>query len=264
MESLEKMIERFDKICYTLDENDILKINKEDPSAGVHNVISNINQHCFGVKILEGLDGQFEIEMFYITNKKSLKGDIILLPLKDRDYFDLLLYFCFLLTDWHEDIDAISAFNTFQTKLRSGLEKSGFFTTTSFELEQFKNQNAVMLSTAPKGIIKVDLINRTKYYRDFFNNNFKKQILENNEYVYLMLNDETGLVKIGYSKNPIYREQTLHSKEPCVFLIAFWNCEKCIERELHQKFRLKRVRGEWFKLNFRDLREIELLMHMYE
>lgn len=221
MDKYEKIALRFEGICFALENDDILKFNQEDTTAGIHNVISRINKHCFGVKILERVDGKFVVEMFYITNEPHLKGDIIILPLNDIDYFDLLLHFCFCLTDWYQDLDAINTFNIFQTKLRSGLEKYGFFTTTSFELEQFSGKEGIMISAAPKGIIKIDLINRTKFYRDFFSNNFSSQILEGENYVYLMLNDETSLIKIGYSKNPKYREQTLHSKEPSVFLIAF-------------------------------------------
>ncbi|MES2380034.1 MAG: GIY-YIG nuclease family protein [Bacteroidota bacterium] len=262
MATLEEIQYRFDKVCFTLLESDILEINKQDPGAGVNNVISKINRHCFGVRVYEGKD-RYEIEMFYITNFEKLKGDIICLPLKDPNYFDLLLHFCLSLTDWYPELDAINCFNTFQTKVRSCLEKFGFFTTTTIELEPFQGKNGVMISNSQKGIINVDMINRTDFYRNFFNKNFEIKILNDQEYVYLMVNDETALIKIGTSKNPRFREKTLHSSEPRVFLIALWRCKKGFEKELHQKFATKRIRGEWFRLSFRDLGEIELFMKNY-
>jgi hypothetical protein len=77
------------------------------------------------------------------------------------------LGFCIILSNDYDDIDAINAFNIFQTELRSFLEKSGFTTTTSLELKRFREQHAVIIGTLLRGIKNVTLIDRaTNLYLD--------------------------------------------------------------------------------------------------
>jgi len=258
MEHSDNIPDRFNEVCFTLSREDILKLDEAD-NGPINNVISRINRHCFGVKLFDDEKG-VAAEMFYINYDNELKGDIICLDLNDPDYFQLLLRFCIMLSNDYDDIDAINAFNIFQTKLRSFLEKRGFSTTTSLELKRFRGQHAVIMGTSPRGIKNIIVIDRVEFYRDFFNNNFDTDPVTDKEYVYLMLNDDTSFIKIGTSKKPRYREKTLHSQEPNIHIIALWCCSKVIEKELHKKFDNKRVRGEWFRLTFADLKEIEDFM----
>ena len=76
-------------------------------------------------------------------------------------------------------------------------------------------------------------------------------------FVYLAKNSRNGLYKIGYSKNPEQRENTLQSEEPEISMEAIYDGTRKIEEELHQKFSAKRVRGEWFKLDEGDVLSIK-------
>ncbi len=73
-----------------------------------------------------------------------------------------------LLARHYQEVDALDAFNTFQTKLRGFLEKQRFRTVSSLELAQSKGKDIVMLSAAPRGLFKIDPINKKSFYRDFF------------------------------------------------------------------------------------------------
>ena len=170
MEHLDKMDKRFLEVNFTLSREDILKLDQED-NGPIHNVISGVNRHCFGAKLFDDELG-LAVEMFYINNDTQLKGDIICLNLDDPDYFHLLLSFCNMLAINYEGIDAISAFNILQTKLRSFLEKRGFLTTTTLELEKLPKGHITLVGITPRGIKNVTLINRVKFYRNFFNNNY--------------------------------------------------------------------------------------------
>jgi len=75
-----------------------------------------------------------------------------------------------------------------------------------------------------------------------------------------MVNKETSLIKIGFSKDPFYREKTLQSREPEIHRIAYWKAPRYIEAELHKKYKEKRIRGEYFRLNIKDLHEINRFM----
>lgn len=77
-------------------------------------------------------------------------------------------------------------------------------------------------------------------------------------YVYLIKSDNN--YKIGISTNPIKRFKTIQSAIPfnieIIHLIESCDYKK-IERELHKKFYFKRINGEWFDLNNKDIEFIK-------
>lgn len=81
-------------------------------------------------------------------------------------------------------------------------------------------------------------------------------------FVYLMVDTINSFHKIGISNKPHYREKTLQSEKPTIELI----CSKefpsrtiaeSIEKALHEAFSSKRIRGEWFDLNIKEIDEIK-------
>lgn len=68
-------------------------------------------------------------------------------------------------------------------------------------------------------------------------------------FVYLVLDERTGLVKIGRAKDPSARERTLQSENPRVVMLFSSPASAELERELHQDYAQFRVRGEWFRLS---------------
>jgi len=80
-------------------------------------------------------------------------------------------------------------------------------------------------------------------------------------YVYLMLDSKNGYYKIGISNEPEWREKTLQSEKPSIKLIAakkFINRRIAanIEKALHDSYSHRRKRGEWFQLDQEDIDEI--------
>lgn len=71
---------------------------------------------------------------------------------------------------------------------------------------------------------------------------------------YLMIDEASGLIKIGRSRDPQFREHTLGAQIPRIKLIAV--CADDVESVLHEKYKSKRVRGEWFNLSDRDVNSI--------
>jgi hypothetical protein len=71
--------------------------------------------------------------------------------------------------------------------------------------------------------------------------------------VYVMHNTQSGYYKIGCSKTPTVRERTLQSQEPTIELIATYPGSYQNEKELHEHFADKRIRGEWFTLSPSDI-----------
>lgn len=80
--------------------------------------------------------------------------------------------------------------------------------------------------------------------------------------VYLMNDTSNGYYKIGMSNNPEFRESTLQSEKPTIVKV----CHKkypsrkiahAFESALHHVYESKRIRGEWFRLNEKDIWEIK-------
>jgi hypothetical protein len=72
---------------------------------------------------------------------------------------------------------------------------------------------------------------------------------------YLMLDILRGFYKIGKSRNPQIRENTLQAEVPTIELLHV--IQDDIESYLHKKFDLQRVRGEWFSLSQADINYIK-------
>jgi hypothetical protein len=83
-------------------------------------------------------------------------------------------------------------------------------------------------------------------------------------YVYLMTNNEM-LCKIGYSKDPAQRLKQIAREEEEVYLhCRIPSDDMCLlEYQLHQRFRVKRVRGEWFSLSHEEKTEIIAMGEIY-
>jgi hypothetical protein len=71
--------------------------------------------------------------------------------------------------------------------------------------------------------------------------------------VYVMLDDNTGYYKIGRSIKPRVREKTLQSEKPTIKMLFHHEATHKDEKDLHEKFSEKRIRGEWFDLSGSDL-----------
>ena len=71
---------------------------------------------------------------------------------------------------------------------------------------------------------------------------------------YLMTDSDTGATKIGRSINPPKRERTLQSEKKEISLLMV--CDKDVEKKLHNKYSHKHIRGEWYNLSDKDIKEI--------
>ena len=70
-----------------------------------------------------------------------------------------------------------------------------------------------------------------------------------------ILTDETGLYKIGKSKDVKRRVRSLMIGNPNIRLVA--RIPKDVESVLHDLFKEKRVAGEWFRLTKSDLERVK-------
>jgi hypothetical protein len=71
--------------------------------------------------------------------------------------------------------------------------------------------------------------------------------------LYVMIDHHTGHYKIGRSNSPTKREATLLSQKSSIELLFFFPGTINQEKMLHEIFKDKWVRGEWFDLTNNDL-----------
>ncbi|OPB92597.1 GIY-YIG nuclease family protein [Elizabethkingia occulta] len=265
MPEVAEIQKQFENSYFILNEELIYLLNIDDQTGLLNNVINGLNRECFGIRLFENEDEPIFIEIFYVVYKSRLQGNLIRIELHDPNYQFLLLRFCTILTLNYPELNEIQAFNTFQKQLRTVLERDGYFTITNLDIEKLKKigPNGTLLNLHHKAIKQIDLIPIVDFYREVFNENYKKASENHHNYVYSMINAETSLIKIGYSKQPIFREKTLQSQEPQIYLIACWNANRNVETELHRKFKNNRIRGEYFRMSFNDLQELKKIMENY-
>jgi hypothetical protein len=84
---------------------------------------------------------------------------------------------------------------------------------------------------------------------------------ESSCFVYLMKDESNGFYKIGISNKPEYRERTLQSEKPTIVLLKSKEfptrtIAEAIESALHKAYGEKRLRGEWFELDGKDVENI--------
>lgn len=114
----------------------------------------------------------------------------------------------------------------------------------------------------------------TKEYREIVKSEaldyqplYEREIISTREtndkcHVYLMIDHTNNYYKIGISNKPEFREKTLQSEKPTIELIInkrFPNRKiaNSFEQALHQAYSEKRIRGEWFALDFDDVEDIK-------
>ena len=76
-------------------------------------------------------------------------------------------------------------------------------------------------------------------------------------FIYVMIDKNTGMYKVGRSVKPQFREKTLQSEKPTIELLFTHRGTHADERHLHAQFHTKRVRGEWCALDANDLAYIK-------
>lgn len=243
-----KYIEDFNSKISDLSFSFVREIAKDHPQ--VNNVLRGLNKDCF--LLLKESETTEELLFVYIIYSIDSPGILIRLRFREDLFYYYLLGFSLEITKLNSKLEAISIYNTFINAFRSYLESRQIITFLSSEFNKLRK--GTLISHEDIEIIKH--FDRVKFYRAYLGDENYLNFDEGKDYVYLIINEDDFTFKIGQSTRPKYREGTLQSKKPSVFLLKAWQCDKRIEKELHSIYSNKRVRGEWFKLDFGEISEI--------
>lgn len=247
----EELINQFNTKFFELEFETVRKWAKNYPDIG--NVLRGLADNCFA--LVGDFEQTDEICFAYITYSTDNPGIILKLKYGEENFYNFLLCFSLEITKLNNKVEAIGVYNTFVHQLRTFLEANDITTVTASELKNIGSGS--LISASHIEVIKI--FDTIKFYRKCFGTeNYENLVkVENEDYVYIMMNQDDFTFKIGQSKMPIYRERTLQSKQPHVVLLKVWKCDKKIEKELHRIYQKNRVRGEWFKFDFGELCQID-------
>jgi len=240
---------------YNLDKESILRMNQAYCDPRINNVVTRMHSHCYGLALLDD-SRSIEYHIYYINGDQELVGNLLKLDINDPERDALTIVFSMHLADTF-NLDVLVTFNTFQDATRSMCEQLGYLTLTANELLPYKDKNATIVAKNVKGIIIVPFLFHADLYEFLFGPLLPINVQTGDSFVYLMHNKRNNLVKIVNKCNRVHREKTLQAEEPEITMVAVWKASDELERDLHNRYKHKRLRGEWFDLTFKELKEIK-------
>ena len=249
--------EYFQEKYYKVSHAALSDLNRKTPTEGLIRFLNGLNDFVYGVFLSnEDMSGSETIHLMYAEYTKEFSCFILPIPLDYPQTDELITVFAREINILNTERDFFDTFNTFQHQRESVLEALGHFT-----FDPSTSPSGTLITVGRK-IVPIRKLDRVWFYENQFKDVTHESLKFRDEEncIYLMVDDTNGMIKIGRSKNPKYREGTLQSKEPKTHIIAYWRAPKSIENELHRMFRHKRVRGEWFRLTISDLDEIKFHM----
>jgi mRNA-degrading endonuclease YafQ of YafQ-DinJ toxin-antitoxin module len=195
--------------------------------------------------------------LFLLSNEEVIKFPINSARYKVNDYkkgYRLPLY--------KEEVDFLSTYevNSFRIHLKQENHNIDFNWSYSSDFPQ-KDFQYIIKSTFNNFSKVVSTLENYQPLIKLIDNHDRNQEHEDC-YVYLMVDTTNNFHKIGISNNPQYREKTLQSEKPTIELVCHKvfptrKISESIEKALHESFKNKRLRGEWFDLSEDDVSNIK-------
>lgn len=260
--NIEEFYKFIDDNTCLLNEKNIHDLNNMPGQGGeVNNVIRLISEQCFGIL---GYENYYSL--YYITNNPELKGLLINIPTDNNNHNEITLGFAKLVNMEFPDnnLNILDVANVFQQHKRTYYSKFGDnIVFDSIDTSKRYGNGTVVFLHKPIDIIHFD---KLSFYQAIFNevdiNKARDDKTKSNK-IYILYNVRNNLFKIGRSIKANYREKTLQGEEPHIDMLACWIAPKEIEKELHNRYKDKRFRGEWFSLDLNHLEEINVFMEKY-
>ena len=256
----EELYELMYTSLYELNDDHFEQMRQQERGASINNVLDGLSDQALGIN---GDDPFVTYSAIYLNAEGPVRGFEFKNSLKTELHDDLLLSFCCQMEREFQLVNAVDLYNNYQRFLRTWLERMGYLTMATQMADKLLNLGP-SVEIFPMGMHKskirlIPYMDKVGLYADIFNELLGKPDGVNNM-GYLMLNGRHGLVKIGRSKRPRGREKTLQGEDPWLELLACWPAPFKQENLLHKHFAAKRERGEWFRLQVRDIYQLKDLL----
>ncbi len=257
---MEEMNEYWNNNFYYIKEESVLKLAEND--LNINNVITGISDECYGASISQNKSYMLTYIYFNKEKDKVCGANLNLGQTLNEDSHKLLFQYSVTISAIN-NLNIIDIYNNYCHLLRSTLEKNGVTTFNTEEIGYMKSLDPRGELVAKTPIYIIRTIDKKQFYKDFFKNIIWNKEDKINSKIYLMFDLKTNLTKIGYSTFPLLREKTLQGEKPSIELLVCWIAPRTEEKELHTRYKEKRIRGEWFNLNFQDYADIKTYMQQY-
>lgn len=253
MVSVNRLKAQFSKLIGSVQKEYINELAKQDHS--IYMVVNGLKEESFGLTCHNLLSHNYTL--LYVSNKSGkTEAEGIGLHVNTPNRNEMTAMFAGYISQKNKTDNTSSIFNTYQVLQQQYFEGLGFFVYG----DDFPKRAGKIIIKNCKGAIYVPTIAPKSTNTGRIEAAKKKEL---GNYVYLMYNRIDNRYKIGRSKDAIYRERTLQSQQPDIILIEAWEAPPKVEKELHRRYKDKRVRGEWFDLSESDLNEIVLYMSKF-
>ena len=245
---------------YELNDDHFEQMRQEERGATINNVLDGLSVQALGIT---GDDPFDTYSAIYMNAEGIVRGFEFKNSLKAELHDDLLLCFCCKMEHEFGLVNAIDLYNNMQRFMRTWLERLGYLTMATQMADKLLTLGP-SVEILPMGLHKskmrlIPYLDKVGLYAEIFEDLMGKPDGHTNM-GYLMLNGRHGLVKIGRSKRPRGRERTLQGEDPWLELLACWPAPVAQENLLHKHFATKRERGEWFRLQVRDIYRLKDLL----
>ncbi len=242
-----------DKI-FSVDKEWIEGFNEQIKSfqSGINNVIRLLKRDsyfCFGYPDYYLIG--------YITNHPTLEGYVMEIDYNEPNHNAIVLAFGrdIAMIYPQNSLDMIDVANSIQSlkyEIFSSSDENIVFSAKDV-INKF-GQNVTMAFLHKP--INIEIFDKVEFYTDiFFESNSVIAIEEKTDRskIYIQYNKRNNFHKIGRSKNARFRDKKLQSEEPEIHMLDCWIAPKEAEKDLYNKYKSKRKRGEWFNLTGKDL-----------
>ena len=207
---------------------------------------------------------QFDKVSFLFENGEQVLFELSTNPIQSKNSKkENILEYKSIITNSELHLFATSNFKKWKISLVS--DKRDILGGNISGCESYHGENNIKIAIKKFANDYIDLVKETipNYQPTILNETteFKEKITEMC-FVYLMHDTSNDYYKIGISNNPSYRERTLQSEKPTIEVIIskkfpVRKIAESIEKALHETYSEKRLRGEWFELDFIDVGHIK-------
>lgn len=247
----------FSKKLFSLDIEEIKELGEK--YVEIQNVING-----YHMKAIHLRGGNYNFELVYIAENpelKNIEGYELQYKFESQNHADIILTYCSFIVEKFPFENLVRLYNTYIDQMRSIFSQEGIEVVTQADIDQIRSKYGRGGTIAVKSpCVYLRTFTEKELYRELFSFDYSSFVVEDDKkYVYLIYSQSNGYFKIGYSKNPIKREQTLQAEEPDISLLKIWEGDRALEKSLHQKYSHLRVRGEWFELTILELFELKEL-----
>lgn len=247
-------LEYFREYSFNWTEEELRKIHQSiPPSDGLVRFFNALEDFVFCVFVSED---ENNFLLVYAEYRRDFYSIGVQIPIEDHNLSNqIVVVLARRISDINPDKDFVDIYNMFQYQRQGMLEALGYVT-----FNPYTAPKGGTLFSAGRKIVPVEIIDRIDFLKVIYQDTIDKPHLDPENKIYLMVDNTNGLIKIGRSKKPEFREGTLQSKQPAIHLIAVWTAPASIEKVLHRKYASLKKRGEWFRLSLKELDEIKEYM----